>query len=141
MELRQQWAQAVDILAYRIQVQEALRESEERFEAFMDNSPIVAFLKDEDGRFSYVNQPFLDRFGLRREQVIGQDDTALWPNLALALREHDLQVLEGDETVPTPDGMSQFWQVWKFPLKRGGGQGRFLAGVALDITENKRYEQ
>src|SRR6185436_3110552 len=32
-----------------------LRESEQRFKAFMDNSPAVAWIKDEQGRYVYVN--------------------------------------------------------------------------------------
>ena len=32
-----------------------LRESEERFKLFMDNSPAIAWLKDEQGRYVYVN--------------------------------------------------------------------------------------
>ncbi len=147
LELRRSYAESVGNLAYRIQVQEALRESEERFRAFMDNSPMVAFLKDQDGYYAYVNQPFLRRFSLQEEQVIGHADTEMWPHLAPHLREHDLQVLAGEgivsmvEMVPTPDGQDRFWQVYKFPLKRGGGSGRYLAGVALDITEAKLHEQ
>ncbi|MGH7231940.1 MAG: PAS domain S-box protein, partial [Nitrospiraceae bacterium] len=37
--------------------EEALRASEERFKAFMDNSPAVAFMKDDGGRMIYVNEP------------------------------------------------------------------------------------
>jgi PAS domain-containing protein len=41
----------------------ALRESEERFKAFMDHSPAIAFIKDEQGRYIYVNRPFEEQFG------------------------------------------------------------------------------
>lgn len=147
LELKRAYAEAVDNLAFRIQTEQALRETEERFRAFMDNSPIVAFLKDPDGCYSYVNGPFLRRFNLREDQVIERDDFELWPSVASSLREHDQSVLAQDETVsliesvPGADGQDAFWQVYKFPLKRGGGSGRYVAGVALDITENKKYEQ
>ncbi|BCM92938.1 phytochrome-like protein cph2 [Abditibacteriota bacterium] len=147
MELRRHLIEFADHMAVQVQVEAALRESEERFRAFMDNSPIVAFLKNEQGRYTYVNRPFLQRFNLELDHVIGQDDFALWPDAAPELREHDLSVLTGDgtvsiiETVPIPGGDEHYWQVYKFPLQRGGGTGRFLAGVALDITQNKRYEK
>jgi PAS domain-containing protein len=38
--------------------EEALRESQDRFTAFMDHSPTLAFLKDSSGRYVYVNRPF-----------------------------------------------------------------------------------
>src|SRR5207247_6102209 len=38
--------------------EEAVRESQAFFHSFMDNSPAVAFMKDEEGRYLYVNQPF-----------------------------------------------------------------------------------
>ena len=45
-------------------LREALRESEHRFEAFMTNSPALAFIKDAHGRFLYVNRRYLEVFGI-----------------------------------------------------------------------------
>jgi methyl-accepting chemotaxis protein len=38
----------------RRRAEEVLRESEERFRAFMDNSPAIAFIKDRIGRYVYL---------------------------------------------------------------------------------------
>lgn len=147
MELRRNLEELANQMAMRVQIEAALRESEGQFRAFMDNSPLVAFLKDDKGRFTYVNQLFLQRFDKQADEIIGKDDFELWPEVASQLREHDLSVLAGDatvgliETVPMSDGQTHYWQVYKFPLQRGGGDKRYLAGVALDITENKLYEQ
>lgn len=147
MELRRSYSEVVEQMAVRVQIEAALRESEGRFRAFMDNSPLIAFLKNERGTFTYVNQPFLRVFHFEMDEVIGHDDFDLWPEAAQELREHDAGVLAGEETVSlletvsTPDGGSFYWQVYKFPLPRGGGEGRFLAGVALDVTQNKEREQ
>src|SRR2546426_9847116 len=70
---------AVKAVLERAQERRALRESEDRFHAFMDNSPAVAFLKDEDGRFVYVNQLFERFFKLTRLQWLGKTDFDLWP--------------------------------------------------------------
>ncbi len=122
-----------------------LRESEKRFQAFMDNSPMISFIKDEAGRMVYANRPFERRFKLGRKQWQNRDDFELWPReVARPLRDHDLSVLAGTKTVkltesvPTPDGEVQHWQVYKFPLRLG--ERRFVAGTALDITELKRHE-
>jgi len=42
----------------RKQMEAALRQSEQRFQAFMNNSPFVAFIKDEQTRNIYINEPF-----------------------------------------------------------------------------------
>src|SRR5262249_49711114 len=98
----------------------ALRESQERFQNFMDNSPCVAFMKDEDGRYVYINRGFERRFGLKLEDVFGGTDFDLWPiEVAHALRAADQVVLSSEatqelvETVPDPDGSLHYWQVFK----------------------------
>jgi PAS domain S-box-containing protein len=40
----------------RRQAQQALHESEARFRAFMDHSPVLAFIKDQEGRYVYANR-------------------------------------------------------------------------------------
>jgi PAS domain S-box-containing protein len=99
-----------------------LQASEERFNAFMDNSPAIAFMKDEAGRYVYVNRPFKQRFHLSREQWFNKTDAELWPDAATALREHDLRVLssqttvEIEDTLDTPDGSVEYWRGYKFTV-------------------------
>src|SRR5918998_6910640 len=57
---------------------EALRESEARRQAFTNHSPALMYLKDGEGRYRFVNERFVQRFGLRREQVVGRKDAELF---------------------------------------------------------------
>lgn len=125
----------------------ALRESEERFRSFMNNSPAVAWMKDERGRHVYLNEPFERRFNRTLEAVRNKTDFDLWPqDIARELRANDQLVLssgkplETVETVPTPDGQTRFWLVYKFPFQDASGN-RFVGGMAADITERKRAEE
>jgi len=138
---------AVRTALERAQEHRALRESEDRFHAFMDNSPAVAFMKDEDGRFVYVNQLFERFFKLTRLQWLGKTDFDLWPEeTARQLRDNDRAILAEDrpaeifETFPGPDGILRNWLVFKFPVKDHAGR-RFLGGMAVDITERRQLEQ
>ncbi|OLD23708.1 MAG: hypothetical protein AUI18_10985, partial [Candidatus Rokubacteria bacterium 13_1_40CM_2_70_45] len=138
---------AVKTVLERAQERRALRESEDRFHAFMDNSPAVAFMKDEDGRFVYVNQLFERFFKLTRLQWLGKTDFDLWPEeTARQLRDNDRAILAEDrpaeifETFPGPDGILRHWLVFKFPVKDHAGR-RFLGGMAVDITERRHLEQ
>jgi PAS domain S-box-containing protein len=133
--------------ADRDRAEQALRASDARFRAFMDNSPAVTFLKDEQGRFVYVNRRLRDRFGLAGDDWVGKTDADLWPaDVAARLRETDLAALadnrpvELQEDVPTPDGRSEHWHVLKFPVPDAGGR-RLLGGIAVDVTQQRRAER
>jgi two-component system, cell cycle sensor histidine kinase and response regulator CckA len=130
----------------RKRAEEAIRASEQRFQVFMDNSPAIAFMKDEDGRHLYVNEPFARCFGRPHAEWIGKRDIDLWPeDVAIRLRENDLAVLAGDrmvefeEVVPTPDGKPHHWLVFKFPFCDPSGK-KVLAGMAIDTTDRKQLE-
>ena len=138
---------AVRTALERAQERRALRESEDRFHAFMDNSPAVAFMKDEDGRFVYVNQLFERFFKLTRLQWLGKTDFDLWPEeTARQLRDNDRAIMAEDrpaeifEAFPGPDGILRHWLVFKFPVNDRAGR-RFLGGMAVDITERRHLEQ
>lgn len=146
MQLQKYFDELSQTMHEHRRMERELRASEQRFQAFMDNSPTVAFVKDEAGVYTYVNRPFLKRFQLQEKQVIGKNDLDLWPEaVAKELREHDLSVLEGNKTVsliesvPDEDGKFSHWLTFKFPLQNK--DKRFLAGIAIDITQSKRSEQ
>jgi PAS domain S-box-containing protein len=126
--------------------EQKLKEKEERFQAFMDNSPAVAFMKDENGRFIYYNRPFQRLFQRGEENLTGKTDADLFPKeIAQKLEENDEAVLmagrtvETVERVPTPDGVTRDWLVFKFPLQEASGR-RLLGGVAVEITDRRRLE-
>lgn len=124
----------------------ALRESELRFKAFMDNSPALAWLKDENGRYLYVNRPFVQRCGLPPSAILGKADFEIWPrNTAqqvMCRRENEFLADEAGvnelEVYDMADGRKSYWQVSRFLL---GGPHRLMGGLGLEVTESKRYEQ
>lgn len=130
----------------RRRAEEALRESERRFRAFMDHSPAVAFLKDEAGRYLYVNKVCETAFQRRPADWLGKTDEELFPAaIAEELRRHDRAalngnaVLETEEMVPCPQGDRRDWWVFKFPIELSERQ-RVLGGVGIDITARKEAD-
>jgi len=47
----------------------------------MDNNLAIAWLKDEDGRYIYLNQTYQDRFDIREADWLGKTDFDVWPPL------------------------------------------------------------
>ena len=123
-----------------------LRESREEFRRFMDNSPVVAFIKDHNGRLLYGNRKWEEVFGFRVADRYGSNDFDWLPfEVATELRKNDQLVLDENrvvqtiEMVPTLHDSRCEWLVFKFPI--GEGAGRRVGGVALDLTELRRAEK
>jgi PAS domain S-box-containing protein len=125
---------------------DARRKSEERFTQFMQHLPGVAFMKDVDGRYVYVNDTFEKLFYLQLSECTGKTDYELWPApFAAQFSQNDQRVartgeaLQTTETVPHAEGLHH-WLVTKFPIFNDDGVVSMVAGVAIDITERKRTE-
>jgi PAS domain S-box-containing protein len=134
-------------LTERKHSEEALRESQAFFNSFMDNSPAVAFMKDDEGRYVYVNKPFEKVFGQRLSFLKGRTSFDWLPPISAAdTHEDDLKVLESGrpreciESLPAGDGSLHHWLVFKFPTIDSAGR-RYISGVGVDITERRRAEE
>ena len=134
-------------LTGRKRAEAALRQSELRFQEFMNHSPFVAFIKSAEGRFIYVNRLFEQRFRVDAADLLGKSD-ADWlpPEVARAVGENDRAVLDSGnpaefiEMVPDPDGSSVEWMVMKFPMIAADGH-MLLGGVAMDVTQQRKAER
>jgi len=129
----------------RAQNREALDESEQRFQAFLNESPLLAWMKTEGGEYVYVNKTYQDLLDFDPH---GKEEALHWISAETRqeLESHNREVLESQkpqqffETVPTPDGTVRHWSVFKFPFNDPFGK-RFLGGVAIDRTQERLAEQ
>jgi PAS domain S-box-containing protein/putative nucleotidyltransferase with HDIG domain len=123
-----------------------LQESREMFHEFMDRSPLVAYLKDEAGRYVYMNRQFERLFDLELSQWVGRSVDDLFPkDTAGQLRESDEKVLREGKTVRKVvkipvDGAERFYMSLKFPFVSPTGR-RYLGGVSVDVTEQQETER
>ena len=124
----------------------ALKKSEQRLQALLDNTSAVVYIKDADGRYMLINQEYTSLFGVSLEEVVGKTDYDLFPkDVADAFRRVDRQVyesgraLETEEVAPQPDGMHTYVSS-KFPLRDEDDQVFAVGGISTDITSLKRTE-
>jgi two-component system sensor kinase FixL len=133
-------------ISERTRAEEALRESEQRFAQFMRHLPGVAFIKDIEGRYVYVNKAYEEVSGRSFDDLRGKSDEDVWPpEVAAQLRANDqlvarsCRVLQATEAVPKGADMHH-WLVTKFPIANDDGVPSMVGGVAIDITERVRAE-
>lgn len=121
-----------------------LKESEERFNLFMDTLPAAAFIKDENSTTLYLNRYMLDIVGA--QMWLGKDAHDIFPKeiaeKMIADDRHSLALgrVMLEEDVPGADGVIRSYQTHKFAIPRQG-MSPLLGGIAIDITERKHAER
>lgn len=141
----------VDIdITERKQGEAALRKSEARFQAFMNNSPSAAWITDEHGKIIYLSDTYLRTFQLpfdKVEDLINKTVFEVYPleiaqqfldNIRLVVQTQ--QIVQTIEKAPKPDGSLGDFLVYKFPLPETTGQF-LVGGVAFDVSDKIRAEQ
>ena len=129
-------------------IERQLRDSEERFRAFFENSPTAIYLKDKKQRFVLVNNQFATLLGVDSKDVIGKTSFDLFPkDIAEKFSSQDEKVLASgtalQEEMETAykDGNSATILTTKFPIIGPDGKVEGLGGINLDITERKEIER
>ena len=125
----------------------ALLDSEEKFKAFLHNSPLLAWSKDEQGKYVYINLSYEKRWGVSLEDWKGKTDMELHTvEIAKQFRDNDLKVLRTSEPIWDVeqqielDGSTSYWQSFKFTYTDVGGQ-RFVGGIGYEITKQRIAEE
>jgi len=130
----------------RKQMEEQLRESERRFTAFMDNAPMVAYIKDSESNYIFSNRYLVEQIesdGYTFDNQTPYERFA--PEVAQKIKEADQQVLVNREIVTIEDYAMyenekvNWYKEIKFPIE-GINNSLYVGGFAIDITEQKETE-
>jgi PAS domain S-box-containing protein len=136
----------LDITA-RKQVEKELKESKGLFDAFMRHMPGLAFMKDLEGRYLFVNHAFSRFTGTSPRAPIGLRDDQVWdPQTAQQLQANDQVVRQSAatdssmETIHLPDRQERYLLTTRFPIFQDDVLAA-MGGVAIDVTERNEAEQ
>lgn len=129
------------------QAEDALRESEERLRSILDNTTALVYMKDTQGRYTFVNRHVEKLFHRKRDEIKGKTSYDFFPEgIANAHQENDRKVIESktpmefEEMAALEDGLHTYISV-KFPLFDTTGTIYAVCGISTDITERKRMEE
>jgi two-component system sensor histidine kinase/response regulator len=123
---------------------QALRSSQELFEAFMSHTPTVGFVVDEEGHGVWLNRSGEEMFGITAAAWQGRMAAEVFAESADEVRALNRTVLrtgsslETHTTKVTKAGVRHFASI-RFPITDGEGR-RFVGANAIDVTERMEHE-
>ena len=117
-------------------------------EATINNVPNLIWYKDKDGVHEKVNDSFCVTVGKTRQQVEGKRHAYIWDveEDDPACIESEREVMSSEKTcvseerVKTGDG-TRLLKTYKSPLYDIDGSVMGTVGVAIDVTQERAYEQ
>ena len=137
----------IDISARR-EAQPALKDSEERLSAIIDNSPSPMYLKDLDSRILLINKAYEQQYGVTQQTAFGVDGHEwLGRERFERLKALDQAVIKSGKTSVTETqsrtetGDIVITQSIKFPVNDNSGQIVGVGGFASDVTGHRLTEQ
>lgn len=131
-------------------VENAFRESIQRLDAILQNTPIAIHLKDMDGRYLVINQAFETLFDCSRDDVLGHTFEENRDSIPVSdgqdmIAEVEREVIRSGEPrrfeiEQTIRGEVRHIELLKFPVLDEKGVVLGIGGIESDITERKRAE-
>jgi len=117
-----------------------------QFQAILDNSTAVIYLKDIEGKYILINHRFEKLFHITKNEIVGKTDHDLYPKeIADVFRANDQFVInvnspqEMEEYARHDDGQHTYISI-KVPLHDVHGHIYGVCGISTDITERKKTE-
>jgi len=148
-ELRRRIAELEALEEERQRIEEALRESQARYQILLEHTGYAVFIFDRDLTLTHINQVVCDLLGYKQEELLGSNvlelgilhpddyETAIQGIQGLFAGDpvirNDLRFIKKDGSLLTANSIG-------VPLKDDRGEIVEFLNIAHDITERKRLE-
>ncbi|WP_331774775.1 diguanylate cyclase domain-containing protein [Sulfurospirillum sp. 1612] len=117
-------------------------QSQKLFASFMDSLPAIAFIKDINHRYIYLNSFYQDYIGFK-EWKNKTPHEIFDKKTADSIVENDRKAFyEGQkqhaEVIPNAEGTLKYFRAYKFAIDAGNDE-KFICGFGIDSTKEKLY--
>jgi PAS domain S-box-containing protein len=141
------WVGGISDVTERMEVEEALRRSEERYRLLIEHQNDLVVEVDAEGRFLFVSRSYCEMFGKTAEELLGQRFMPLVHEQDRASTETEMEALRRhphtaymEQRAMTKGGWR--WLAWSDRAIPGpDGAIQSIVGVGRDITEQKRTQE
>ncbi|MBF0207021.1 MAG: PAS domain S-box protein [Oligoflexia bacterium] len=128
-------------------LEKELNKIQRQWQVIADHAPLIAYIKDLQGRFTMVNRRFKSAFALEEKVILGKTcHHLLSREIADRCWANDLEVIKTqvpkyfEEVNDEPKGQHTYSSI-KFPLFDSTGKMYSICTISTDITERKKMEQ
>ncbi|NVN90049.1 MAG: PAS domain S-box protein [Desulfuromonadales bacterium] len=138
---------AMEDISERKQAEERISEVMRQQQAILDNIPNMAWLKDRDGRYVAVNEPFSSLYGKAPKDLVGKSDHDIYPlERAMKYEQESSEVMESgtrtyfEESIVNHEGKTHHIEKIETPIYNDSGVFIGIIGISHDITIRKEVE-
>ncbi|MGA9347985.1 MAG: PAS domain S-box protein, partial [Anaerolineae bacterium] len=131
-------AMYVDITE-RKQMEEVVRESEERLRTLVTNVPVILFAVDREGGLTLAEGKALGGFGAQPSEFVGRTVFELYGEKP-EVSEYMQRAFAGESFTATFEVAGLVLETHHTPIRDQNGEVSGVIGVAIDITERKKIE-
>lgn len=126
------------------ELEQALLTNRNQQRAILDNIPYLAWLKDNQGKYISVNEPFARHYQLSVEEIIGKTDYDLCdPVIAKGYEDKDEEVKKNLKRMlfQSQGSINGRWsETYKAPIFDEHGNITGITGLSRDISDQKSME-
>jgi PAS domain S-box-containing protein len=133
----------------RVEVEEALRASEERYRSLVHNVGDIIFQLDAAGRWTFLNNAWTEITGFSVAESLGQevlqyvhpDDRERNKTELQSLLAREKEFCDHQSRYVTQSGSHRWLEVHARRIEDAAGEIKGVSGLLRDVTERKQHEQ
>ncbi|MDP2338624.1 MAG: PAS domain S-box protein [Bacteroidota bacterium] len=142
LELEIQNNKLAEEVEERKRFEENLRESEDRYNAFINANVDMMFVKDDHFRYLIANDAMARFFGKTKEEMLHKTDQELAEEkMTFPCQSSDRKALESESSFVVEELLGdRYCETTKFPLQLKDHK-KGIGGIIRDVTDQKKAEE